>query len=92
MNGSDSAAVLASKHFLAGYEVTVKPSFMNCSWHQREYAETEESSGLPCELMQLNDDCIRHIFNMLNWLDLIDVDQTCLRFQRIAEGTWRVNS
>lgn len=40
-------------------------------------------------MLDLNDDCLLHIFGMLNCIDLSAVDQTCTRFQRVAGDVFR---
>lgn len=40
-------------------------------------------------MLDLNDDCLFHIFGMLNCIDLSAVDQTCMRFQRVAGDVFR---
>lgn len=40
-------------------------------------------------MLDLNDDCLLHIFGMLNCIDLSAVDQTCMRFQRVAGDVFR---
>ncbi|XP_031630466.1 uncharacterized protein LOC116345337 [Contarinia nasturtii] len=41
------------------------------------------------QVLDLNDDCLYDIFNMLNCIDLSAVDQTCLRFQKVAGDVFR---
>lgn len=73
------------------------------SWHQpitttedvgtqNDETVERESSNVENQLLQildLNDDCLFDIFNMLNCIDLSSVDQTCMRFQRIAGDVFR---
>lgn len=74
------------------------------SWHQPitmtedvgtqndEAVERDSSSQFDNELLNildLNDDCLFDIFNMLNCIDLSSVDQTCMRFQRVAGDVFR---
>lgn len=40
-------------------------------------------------MLDLNDDCLLHIFGMLNCIDLSAVDQTCTRFQKVAGDVFR---
>lgn len=40
-------------------------------------------------MLDLNDDCLYHIFGMLNCIDLSAIDQTCVRFQRVAGDVFR---
>lgn len=74
------------------------------SWHQPitttediatqndEIVDESENNQVENELLQvldLNDDCLFDIFNLLNCIDLSSVDQTCMRFQRVAGDVFR---
>lgn len=46
--------------------------------------ESSSQDNQLLHILDLNDDCLYDIFNRLNCIDLSSIDQTCMRFQRVA--------
>lgn len=98
-----AAALATTHHFVSRFRIKVS---MADSWHQPvtktddaatqadESTKKNESQAIDSRLLNildLNDDCLYDIFNMLNTIDLSSVDQTCVRFQRVAGDVFRRN-
>lgn len=98
---SASAAIHSQHHYVGGLRIKVSVAD---SWHQPIDLKKETDANTDAELtktksndndqqiidiLDLNDDCLFDIFNMLNSIDLSAVDQTCLRFQKVAGDVFR---
>lgn len=97
---SATAALRSQHHYVCGYRIKVS---MADSWHQpvttSDEDDTENDVVLKREfpsqknqllhILDLNDDCLYDIFNMLNCIDLSSIDQTCMRFQRVASDVFK---
>lgn len=96
---SAAAALHNQHHFVAGYKIKVSVAD---SWHQpptKIEHDPQTNVAASCSnqsdnndlvnILDLNDDCLWHIFNLLNCIDLSAVDQTCVRFQRVAGDVFR---
>lgn len=83
-----AGALLQCKtHYLAGFEIKVLPSY---TWHQekdqnRKFHQTLNPNKEAIKFLDLNDDCIIHLFRMLDWIDLCNVKKTCVKFEQIAD-------
>lgn len=75
------------KHFFSGFWIKVSAAD---SWHQPTY-ETQNHQLLSAHILDLNDDCLHHVFGFLNSIDLAAVHYTCRRFKCVAGYEFRVN-
>lgn len=93
---SAAAALQHQNHYVAGFKIIVS---IADSWHQplTKADDIDSQANAPSDsnntdllnILDLNDDCLLHIFNLLNCIDLSAVDQTCVRFQRVAGYVFR---
>lgn len=91
-----AAAVLHHRHhFVRGFRIKVSVAY---SHHQpitsiddisaqiSSLAKSEtKNENDDTHFLELNDDCLYHIFGFFNCIDMSAVHQTCKRFQRVAE-------
>lgn len=98
---SAATALRNQHHYVAGFKIKVSVAD---SWHQ---PLTTEKNGLrrnsahgsneasenseQLNIHDLNDDCLLHVFGYMNCIDLSSIDQTCVRFQRLAGEVFRKN-
>ena len=91
VNAYDAGALLqCEKHYFGGFEIKVLPSYtryqVKDSDNQVEQiADQKIESGAVIEILDLNDDCLYHMFNMLHWKDLCHARKTCVTFKRVAD-------
>lgn len=97
---SAAAALRNQQHYVGGFKIKVSVAD---SWHQPLTTTNNGIQMEPAingnlqpdehskqfHIFGLNDDCLFHIFDMLNCMDLSAVDQTCLRFQWVAADVFR---
>lgn len=102
---SAAAALQNQHHYVAGYriKVTVADSWhqpktqINDNNSQAGAADSVNASNCSNQsndtdllnILDLNDDCLLHIFNFLNCIDLSAVNQTCVRFQNVSSDVFR---
>lgn len=78
-----------SQHKIAGVYVRVKEAD---SRHQPKipYVDSASCVANDTPIPELNDDCLREIFDYLNVLDLVAVAEACPRFKAIAEARFSI--
>lgn len=100
---SAAAALQHRHHFVCGFRIKVSKAD---SWHQPitriddipaqidspvndDVSDTSQTSN-DIHILDLDDNCLDHIFGYLDCIDLGAVNQTCQRFQQVAGYVFRL--